>query len=419
MTSTTSLWTIFLSFFKLGCTSFGGPIAHIGFFRHEFVNKRAWLSEKDYADLVALCQFLPGPASSQVGMALGMFQRGYLGALMAWLGFTLPSALIMIGFALGLVQFQQYIPAGLLHGLKLVALAIVAQAVYAMAKTFCDDGRKILITLLSIGLLTLSNSSDWQVLIIGLGALLGLFWVRLQPSTITTPLQTESYAVAQSNYVTRRYRAHAPGWAALMLAGLVALPLLLPLWPSPVLATIDAFFRVGSLVFGGGHAVLPLMQAEFVESGAVSADAFVAGYGAVQAMPGPLFTFAGFLGAAIPENFISTTTGIGLTGGLLGGAIALIAVFAPAFILLAMILPFWHQLRQNASVQKALAGIGASVVGILAHTLYQPIATSTLLAPSDWVIAIVAVAALQFAKLSPWLLVIIGALVGIVQAQLL
>ncbi len=387
MTSTTSLWTIFLSFFKLGCTSFGGPIAHIGFFRHEFVNKRAWLSEKDYADLVALCQFLPGPASSQVGMALGMFQRGYLGALMAWLGFTLPSALIMIGFALGLVQFQQYIPAGLLHGLKLVALAIVAQAVYAMAKTFCDDGRKILITLLSIGLLTLSNSSDWQVLIIGLGALLGLFWVRLQPSTITTPLQTESYAVAQSNYVTRRYRAHAPGWAALMLAGLVALPLLLPLWPSPVLATIDAFFR--------------------------------AGYGAVQAMPGPLFTFAGFLGAAIPENFISTTTGIGLTGGLLGGAIALIAVFAPAFILLAMILPFWHQLRQNASVQKALAGIGASVVGILAHTLYQPIATSTLLAPSDWVIAIVAVAALQFAKLSPWLLVIIGALVGIVQAQLL
>ena len=173
MTSTTSLWTIFLSFLKLGCTSFGGPIAHIGFFRHEFVNQRQWISERDYADLVALCQFLPGPASSQVGMALGMFQRGYLGALVAWLGFTLPSALLMIGLALGLVQFQTLIPAGLLHGLKLVALAIVAQAVYAMAKTFCDDWRKMLITLLSIALLTLANASYWQILIIAIGALIG------------------------------------------------------------------------------------------------------------------------------------------------------------------------------------------------------------------------------------------------------
>ena len=411
MTSTTSLWTIFLSFLKLGCTSFGGPIAHIGFFRHEFVNQRQWISEKDYADLVALCQFLPGPASSQVGMALGMFQRGYLGALVAWLGFTLPSALLMIGLALGLVQFQTLIPAGLLHGLKLVALAIVAQAVYAMAKTFCDDWRKMLITLLSIALLTLANASYWQVLTIAIGALLGLLWLKLKP--IATPPQQAPNPIAEG------YRGHVAGWTFLFVTGLVALPLLLPLWSSPVLATIDAFFRAGSLVFGGGHAVLPLLQAEFVDSGAVAADTFVAGYGAVQAMPGPLFTFAGFLGAAIPVDYFNPATSIGMTGGLLGGCIALIAVFAPAFLLLAMILPFWQQLRQNAKVQQALAGIGASVVGILAHTLYQPIATSTLLTPSDVVIAVTAIIALQYAKISPWLLVLIGAFVGVLQAQFL
>lgn len=413
MTSTTSLWTIFLSFLKLGCTSFGGPIAHIGFFRHEFVNQRQWISERDYADLVALCQFLPGPASSQVGMALGMFQRGYLGALVAWLGFTLPSALLMIGLALGLVQFQTLIPAGLLHGLKLVALAIVAQAVYAMAKTFCDDWRKMLITLLSIALLTLANASYWQVLSITIGALLGLLWLKLKPLPLATPPQQAPHPIAEG------YRAHVAGWTFLLVTGLVALPLLLPLWPSPVLATIDAFFRAGSLVFGGGHAVLPLLQAEFVDSGAVAADTFIAGYGAVQAMPGPLFTFAGFLGAAIPVDYFNPASGIGMTGGLLGGCVALIAVFAPAFLLLAMILPFWQQLRQNAKVQQALAGIGASVVGILAHTLYQPIATSTLLTPSDVVIAVTAIIALQYAKISPWLLVLIGAFVGALQAQFL
>lgn len=413
MTSTTSLWTIFLCFLKLGCTSFGGPIAHIGFFRHEFVNQRQWISEKDYADLVALCQFLPGPASSQVGMALGMFQRGYLGALVAWLGFTLPSALLMVGLALGLVQFQTLIPAGLLHGLKLVALAIVAQAVYAMAKTFCDDWRKMLITLLSIALLTLANASYWQILIIAIGALIGLCWLKLKPFPLATPRQQAPHPIAEG------YRAHVAGWTFLLVTGLVALPLLLPLWPSPVLATIDAFFRAGSLVFGGGHAVLPLLQAEFVDSGAVAADTFVAGYGAVQAMPGPLFTFAGFLGAAIPVDYFNPASGIGMTGGLLGGCVALIAVFAPAFLLLAIILPFWQQLRQNAKVQQALAGIGASVVGILAHTLYQPIATSTLLTPSDVVIAVTAIIALQYAKISPWLLVLIGAFVGVLQAQFL
>ncbi len=404
------LWQIFVSFLRLGCTSFGGPIAHIGFFRSEFVLNKGWLSERDYFDLVTLCQFLPGPASSQVGMAIGLLRAGYAGALVAWLGFTLPSAILMLALAAGYMQFAALVPEQLLHGLKLAAVAIIAQAVYAMAKSYCTGPRTWVIAILSLLLLSLSASSYWQVLTIGCGALLGLLLVKPVPLT----------AASEPAVFSQISKSAGLGFGLLFMMLLLGLPIVATMLQQPLLNSIEAFFRAGSLVFGGGHAVLPMLQADFVSSGAVSADSFIAGYGAVQAVPGPLFTFAGFLGASIDPT---TNAGTGIHGGLLGGwfggVVALIAIFTPAFLVLAAVLPFWQTLRATLWMQKAMAGIGASVVAILLSTLYHPVATSTLLSPLDIGLAMLALLALQWQKINPWQLVLLSAIGGGLCAVLL
>lgn len=395
MTTLSMLWDIFWIFLKLGCTSFGGPIAHIGFFRSEFVQKQRWLSERDYFDLVALCQFLPGPASSQVGMAIGLLRCGYAGALLAWLGFTLPSALLMLGLALSLSEFADKVPSELLHGLKLAALAVIAQAVYAMAKNYCSTWKTAAITGLSLLLLSISTAVYWQVITILCGALLGLVLLNATSNGVSAPAKS----------LTNISKAIGLVWGLLFLLLLFGLPLINITLQSPFISSFDAFYRAGSLVFGGGHAVLPMLQADFVSTGAVPADNFIAGYGAVQAVPGPLFSFAGFLGASVSAEFINTSTGTGMTTGLLGGVVGLIAIFLPAFLLIAAVLPFWQEVRHNPWMQKASAGIGASVVAILLNTLYHPVWTSTIFSVLDFGIAVIGFLTLQFGKVSPLQLV--------------
>ncbi len=403
MTTPTTLWQIFWLFFKLGCCSFGGPIAHIGFFRSEFVAKHAWLSERDYFDLVALCQFLPGPASSQVGMAIGLLRGGYAGALLAWLGFTLPSAVLMLGLALSLGEFADKVPPELLHGLKIAAFAVIAQAVYAMAKSYCSTWKTAAIAGISLLFLSFSTAAYWQVVTILCGAVLGISWLPITTYSANQP----------SNFLTNISKPAGLVWGGIFLVLLVGLPMLSHGQLSPLLNTFDAFFRAGSLVFGGGHAVLPMLQADFVSTGRVSADSFIAGYGAVQAVPGPLFSFAGFLGASLDTNAVAPATENVWFSSLLGGVIGLIAIFAPAFLLIAAVLPYWQDVRTNPWMQKASAGIGSSVVAILLSTLYQPVWTSTILSMNDLVLALLALVALQFGKLSPFVLVLVSACLGL------
>jgi len=391
MANNDSLWQLFLIFLKLGCTSFGGPVAHIGFFHTEFVSKRQWLSERDYADLVALCQFLPGPASSQVGMALGMLRAHYAGALVAWLGFTLPSALLLIGCAYGLQYGHAYLPAGLLQGLKIVAVAIVAQAVWGMAKTLCDTTAKVTVMIAALLLLAVWHSVWSQVAVIGAGALAGFIWLRTSGATATPaplPLRLSGKA--------------GLCWGLGFVVLLLLLPLLSAAVADPALDLFDAFFRAGALVFGGGHVVLPLLQAEVVPTGLVAADTFMAGYGAAQAVPGPLFTFAAFLGASMQQG----------PSGFYGAALALCAIFLPAFLLLAAVLPFWQRLRSHNEAQAMLAGVGATVVAILSAALYDPVWTSTIHSRQDFAAAALALVALMHWKIKPWQVVLAGATAG-------
>jgi len=374
---------VFLIFLRLGLTSFGGPIAHLGHFRDEFVTRRQWLSERSYADLVALCQFLPGPASSQVGMALGLSRSGYAGALAAWLGFTLPSAVALIVFALGIASHRDAMPSGVLQGLKVVAVAVVAQAVWGMARNLCADGPRVTIMAAATCLVLLVPSAWGQVGVIGLAAVVGLLLFKPAQGDAHEPLP-----------MAIGHRA-ALFWLALFLVLLLGLPWLSVQFPNPALAMVDAFYRSGSLVFGGGHVVLPLLQAEVVPSGWVSNDAFLAGYGAAQAVPGPLFTFAAFLGASMNQA----------PSGWLGGLICLLAIFAPSFLLVVGALPFWERLRRNTRTQAALSGVNAAVVGLLLAALYQPVWTSAIHAPRDFGLALVALVALMFWKLPPWLVV--------------
>jgi chromate transporter len=385
-----SAWRIFLIFLRLGLTSFGGPIAHLGYFRQEFVERRRWLSEAAYADLVALCQFLPGPASSQVGLALGLSRAGYAGAWAAWVGFTLPSAIALIALALGLAQAGDAVPAGLLHGLKVVAVAVVAQAVWGMARSLCPDTPRRALMLASAALLIAWPGTAMQLLAIGLAALVGLAWLRPAADTAHQPLGVP---------VSRRAGA---AWLALFFALLLCLPLLAVALPGQAVAVLDAFYRAGALVFGGGHVVLPLLQSSVVPNGWVSADAFVAGYGAAQAVPGPLFTFAAFLGASLS----------GTLTGWTGGALALAAIFAPSFLLIAGALPFWEQLRAQPQVRAALLGINAAVVGLLLAALWNPVITSGIHGVEDGLLAGVALLALMRWKWPPWLVVAGCALVG-------
>lgn len=379
-----SPWAVFLIFLRLGLTSFGGPIAHLGYFRDEFVVRRQWLSERSYADLVALCQFLPGPASSQVGIALGLSRSGYTGALAAWLGFTLPSAIALIFFALGMASYGDAMPAGVLQGLKVVAVAVVAQAVWGMARNLCPDAPRISIMAAATCFVLLVPSAWGQVSAIVLAGIVGLLLFKPQHGDTHDPLPIS---------VRRRIGLF---WLALFFVLLLGLPLLAAVIPIQTLAMVDAFYRAGSLVFGGGHVVLPLLQAEVVPSGWVDNDPFFAGYGAAQAVPGPLFTFAAFLGASM--NHAAT--------GWLGGLICLLAIFAPSFLLVMGALPFWEYLRRSLRTQAALLGINAAVVGLLLAALYQPVWTSAIHGPQDFGLALVAMVALIFWKLPPWLVVL-------------
>lgn len=375
-----SAWQVFLVFLRLGLTSFGGPVAHLAYFRTECVERHRWLSEAAYADLVALCQFLPGPASSQVGMALGLMRAGYRGAFAAWAGFTLPSAIALIALALGLAHAGDAVPAGALHGLKVVAVAVVAQAVWGMARSLCPDAPRRALMLAAAALLIAWPGAVAQLLAIGVAGLVGLAWLRPAADTPHEPLAVP---------VTRRAGA---AWLGLFFALLLGLPLLAAAWPSQALAVVDAFYRAGALVFGGGHVVLPLLQASVVPTGWVAGDAFLAGYGAAQAVPGPLFTFAAFLGASLQ----------GALSGWAGGLIALLAIFAPAFLLIAGALPFWDGLRTRPRVRAALMGINAAVAGLLLAALWNPVITSGIRGLADGLLAGAALLALMRWKWPPW-----------------
>ena len=379
-----SAWAVFLIFLRLGLTSFGGPVAHLGYFRDEFVIRRKWLTENSYADLIALCQFLPGPASSQVGIAIGLSRAGYTGALAAWTGFTLPSAIVLMLFAIGISSYGDIVPLGVLHGLKVAAVAVVAQAVWGMGKNLCTDVARISIMALAACFVLLVPSALAQVSVIAIAAIIGLLWFKPEKLMAHDPLP-----------ITVRRRTGLV-WLFLFFSLLIGLPLLTALYPSQTLSMVDTFFRAGSLVFGGGHVVLPLLQAEIVPAGWISNDTFLAGYGATQAVPGPLFTFAAFLGSSMNQA----------PSGWLGGVICLIAIFAPSFLLVMGALPFWESLRQNLRTRAALSGINAAVVGLLLAALYQPVWTSAIIEAKDFGLALVALIALMFWTVPAWLVVI-------------
>jgi chromate transporter len=376
--------SVFLVFLRLGLTSFGGPVAHLGYFREEFVVRRRWLPDSEYAELVALCQFLPGPASSQVGMAIGLRQAGLRGALAAWCGFTLPSALLMMAFAFGILHWGQGLPAGVLHGLKLVAVAVVAQAVWGMMLMFCREPASWLLMLAATAAMLIWPHGMTQLWVIACGALAGQFWYRR-----LLPAAGQGFVVAVSR-----------GWGGMALVLFVAMLLLLPVFAdssgNSALAIFDAFYRVGSLVFGGGHVVLPLLQSEVVSPGWIGADEFLAGYGAAQAVPGPLFTFSAFLGTAMSVG----------PGGWSGGWLCLIAIFLPSLLLVVGVLPFWSHIRRHRRIQAALAGVNAVVVGLLLAALYDPLWTTAVRDWSDLALVVLAVAALMWVKLPPWCVVL-------------
>ncbi|SDS54961.1 chromate transporter [Halopseudomonas xinjiangensis] len=375
-----SPWSVFRVFLRLGLTSFGGPVAHLGYFHEEFVTRRRWLSAQGYADLVALCQFLPGPASSQVGMAVGLSRCGYAGALAAWLGFTLPSALALILFALGIARHGEVLPAGTLQGLKIAAVAVVAQAVWDMARKLCPDGLRAMLMVAATCTVLLIPYAWSQLVVIAVAGVIGLLLFKPDAANDHDDIP---FSIG---------RPVALACLVAFFALLIILPLLSSLVASQSLDMVDAFYRAGALVFGGGHVVLPLLQAEVVPTGWVSDDAFLAGYGGAQAVPGPLFTFAAFLGASIN----------GWSGGLLG----LLAIFAPSFLLVVGALPYWQQLRQSPRARAALTGINAAVVGLLLAALYDPVFTSAIREPADFALAVVALVALLLWKLPAWLVVL-------------
>lgn len=380
------------TFLKLGCLSFGGPIAHVGYLRAELVEKRAWIDDAHYADLVALCQFLPGPASSQVVFALGMRRAGLPGALLASLCFTLPSALLMIGFAYGLALLGDLRAAGWLHGLKLAAVAVVAQAVWGMGKKLCPDRARISICLASASVLLAVSGAIAQLGVIAAGGGLG-WW-----------LYRRDLAVAALPSAPAPRRRHLAAAAALLgfFALLAVLPALASATHDRVIAEFDSFYRSGSLVFGGGHVVLPLLRAEVVPTGWLTNDQFLAGYGAAQALPGPLFAFAAYLGAAMDAGLPPW----------LNGLWCLLAIFLPAWLLVGGALPFWDRVRTKRWAQAALAGANAAVVGVLLAALYRPVMAEAIRSNLDVVAALVAFGLLEHWKAPPWLVVIAMAAAG-------
>jgi chromate transporter len=386
-----SVAEVFAAFLKLGLSSFGGPIAHLGYFRDELVVRRKWIDEAGFADLVALCQFLPGPASSQVGFSLGVLRGGgVLGGLAAWTGFTVPSAVLLVLFAMGADAMAGPIGTGVLHGLKLVAVAVVAQAVRGMALTLAPDRTRAAIALAALALVVLLGGAPGQLSAIALGAVAGLLVCRGQVKP----------AAAHPVFPIGR-RA---GIAALALFfALLLLPPLFARGGAHVAAFFDAFYRSGALVFGGGHVVLPLLQNAVVAPGWVTSQAFLAGYGAAQAVPGPLFSFAAYLGAAssLPPN------------GVAGAALALVALFLPGLLLVYGTLPFWDRLRSFPRMQAAMSGANAAVVGLLAAALYDPVWRNAVFTPRDFVLATAGFLLLAVWKLPPWIVVALLAAAGI------
>ncbi len=391
--SSGSVREVFLAFLRLGVTSFGGPIAHLGYFRDELVTRRRWVSEKDYADLVALCQFLPGPASSQVGFALGLLRAGAGGALAAWAAFTLPSAILLVAFAFGASLFDNPIADGILSGLKIVAVAIVAQAVMGMARALTPDARRASIAVGAALLALLVGGTFGQVSAIVLGAVAGLLLCREAVGTMI--------ADALSFPVSRRFGIIAlSAFAAL----LVVLPIAAALLQSTAVDVADAFYRAGALVFGGGHVVLPLLQAEVVPAGWVTPDQFLAGYGAAQAVPGPLFTFAAYLGAFAEPGAL----------GLVTAAIALVAIFLPGMLLLLGVLPFWARFRGMPRAGALMRGANAAVVGILAAALYDPVFVTAIVGPAQFGLALICFVLLVAWRTAPWIVVLVAAAGGVV-----
>jgi chromate transporter len=377
-------------FTRLGLTSFGGPVAHLGYFREEFVVRRGWFDDRAYADLVALCQFLPGPASSQVGIAIGLSRAGYLGALAAWFGFTLPSAIALVLFAYGVTALGDVSGVGWIHGLKVAAVAVVAQAVLGMMRTLAPDRQRATLAVAAAAIVLAMPSAWGQIGAIVLGAIIGLLLLRTEAPVdhVAVPLKVGRMAGAV--------------FLALFFILLVGLPLLAALMPSHALAVFEAFYRAGSLVFGGGHVVLPLLQASVVPPGWVGNDAFLAGYGAAQAVPGQLFTFAAYLGAVMGPQ----------PNGWAGAILCLIAVFLPSFLLVLGALPFWEDVRRKPAAQAALRGVNAAVVGLLLAALYNPVWTAGITNAADFALAAFAFLLLFMWQTPPWLVVVLSAVGG-------
>ena len=381
---------VLLVFLRLGLTSFGGPIAHLGYFHDEFVVRRRWLEEKTYADLVALCQFLPGPASSQVGLAIGLSRAGYLGALAAWVGFTMPSAIALVLFAYGVETLGSALGSGWLHGLKVVAVAVVAQAVLSMMRSLAPDRERATLAVVATVLVIAIPSAWGQIGAIVLGGVAGVILFRSLPPTDH---------VALPHPISRTGGALS---LVLFFVLLLGLPLLATVIPSQALTLFEAFYRAGSLVFGGGHVVLPLLQASVVPPGWVTNDAFLAGYGAAQAVPGPLFTFAAYLGAVMGPQ----------PNGWAGASLCLVAVFLPSFLLVFGALPFWDELRRRRWAQSALTGVNAAVVGLLLAALYNPVWTAGITSGADFALGSAAFLLLFMWKTPPWLVVVLSAAGG-------
>ncbi|GGB66332.1 chromate transporter [Fictibacillus barbaricus] len=380
-----TLLEILLVSTRLGFTSFGGPIAHLGYFHEEYVRKRKWMDEKNYADLVALCQFLPGPASSQVGIGIGVMRGGVLGGIVSFIGFSLPSVLALIVFAL-ILQGLNVADLSWIHGLKIVAVAVVAHAILGMAEKLTPDLKRKTIALFALVGTLLWQTAFTQVGVIVLAGILGFLLYREQAGS------------EDSNFEFPVSKKFAVICLAIFFTLLLILPILRETTSISWIAIFDSFYRSGSLVFGGGHVVLPLLEREFVPTDWISEEAFLAGYGAAQAVPGPLFTFAAYIGAVM--------------NGWQGGLLATFAIFLPAFLLILGALPFWNILRCNPKIKGALMGVNAAVVGILISAFYKPIWTSTILTPLDFAFAAVLFSMLVYWKLPPWVIVVTGALGG-------
>ncbi|HMO18507.1 MAG TPA: chromate efflux transporter [Oligoflexia bacterium] len=381
---------VFIASLRLGLTSFGGPIAHLGYFHEEYVKKRNWISDSKYADLVALCQFLPGPASSQVGMAIGYLRAGFLGALLSWVGFTLPSAVIMIVFGMGVKTLSLSDHRSWIHSLKVVAVAVVAQAVFLMGKKLCPDAKRAFISIVSAILLHFYNSTVIQIIALISGGIFGLCFFN-------------SFEKTELSDFRENKNRFSFLYLIIFLIILIALPLISKIYPTPTIKIIDSFYRAGSLVFGGGHVVLPLLQTDLVPSGLISNDLFLAGYGIANAVPGPLFTFSAYLG------YVFTI----FPNGLIGSLICLIAIFLPSFLLILGFLPFWNDLSKNEYVRRAMLGTNAAVVGVLLAALYNPVIKSAIFEPTDLLLAVAAFVMLEKFKVSSLIVVVLVVIFGI------